>query len=165
MALRKFLLALLLTVASARHDILPNAEPALTDVDDWTVDTQSTANLYDPMDTAKLFATLRSPTTQLVVFSPDRMPIDRAKIAGSGANKTVYKLLLMQRACKMASGSTSPQSCYEEPFDYKKPMSPDRVFEFYRYAGTGGADPNDVLMMEASAAMPNGSARGSNRRP
>jgi hypothetical protein len=30
-------------------------------------------------------------------------------------------------------------------------MSRDRVFEFYRYGGTGGADDNDVEMMEASA--------------
>ena len=35
-------------------------------------------------------------------------------------------------------------------------MSPDRSFEFYRFGGTGGADPNDVLMMEAASKM-NGS--------
>ena len=154
--LQRVLLFALLPLAAGRHAILPENEPALTDKMDWTVDTASTAVLYSPRDTAKLFVTLRSPTTQLVAFSPDRMPIDASKLSSPSENRTIYKLLLIQRACKMASGSTKAESCYETPFDYRRPDSPDRVFEFYRYGGTGGADPNDVLMMEASAAMPNG---------
>lgn len=145
-----------LQVALTRHAVLPNEEPLLVDRKDYTVDSRSTADMYSPMDTAKLFVTLRSPTTQLVVFSPDRMPIDRTKLESPFANKTLYKFQLKQRACKMASGATSPDACYEDKFDTKRPMSLDRVFEFYRFAGTGGADPNDVLMMEASSSMASG---------
>ena len=102
----KLLVLLFAGAVNARHAILPNSEPAINDRYDWTVDTASTANLYSPMDTAKLFVTMRSPTTQLVVFSPDRMPINGANVQGNMLNKTIYKLQLIQRACKMASGST-----------------------------------------------------------
>ena len=55
------------------------------------------------MDTAKLFVTMRSPTTQLVVVSPDRMPINRNLLESSYQNKTVYQFVLMQRACKVTT--------------------------------------------------------------
>jgi len=146
--------------ALARHAVLPEGEPALEDwsKSDWTVDSMSSASLYSPMDTSMLFATMRSPTTQLVVFSPDRMPIDRNKLADKFFNKSIYKLQLVQRACNMASGSTAPDTCYKEPFDYERPMSPDRVFELYRYGGTGGLHQNEVTMMEAISDMENGTS-------
>ena len=85
-----------------------------------TSNTPPTVDMYWPGDVDLLFLTSRSPTTHLLVFSPDRMALDRRKLRGTLAtgeafNRSLGSMVLQQRACLLDKGSPY-ESCFEQPF-------------------------------------------------
>ena len=144
-------LALLLPTVFARHQIL-SGQPSLVS-HEVTVDSgfsQGSAKIFKPDESAWIYATLRSPTTHMITFSPDRLPISRSKMQKTSSlgtfNRTIHKLVVQQRACRLKT-TASYESCYNAPFDSSMPQSKDRGYEFYRKGGTGGRSDADVAGM------------------
>ena len=141
-----------LPLAFARHQILASGEPSLVD-QHLTVNSgyaSGGVSVFEPDETAWIYATLRSPTTHLISFSPDRLPLSRSKMTRTSSlgtfNRTIQKLVVQQRACKLKTGATYA-SCYRQEFDSSSPDSEDRGFQFFRAGGTGGRSDADVAVM------------------
>ena len=82
------------------------------------------ASMYDLSETELLYVTQRSPTTQLLAVSPDRMIINRDALIGTYQgdsnekfNRTISKLALYQRACKLGPGDRY-EDCFVRPFGH-----------------------------------------------
>ena len=141
----RLLLIVLSATAEARHPPAATlSTPAYTTSDPTA---NSRPNVYVYLASQyfdRIFATQRSPTTQLLSFSPDRLQIDLAKFPtffddGTDripANRSILHFRLQQRACKLSSGSTY-DSCYATPFDTGRPDSKDQAFTFFRRGGVG----------------------------
>jgi hypothetical protein len=74
-----------------------------------------------------LWVAKKSPTTDVVAFSPGRIPID-----GQRAPPFLGPML-MQRACRLSNDEV--RNCYNEPFDLNLAMNQDQVYLFDRAAG------------------------------
>ena len=85
-----------------------------------------------------IFAERKSPTTDTVSFSPRTWPV-----ANHPWGEPLYKLALVQRACRMTNND--PSTCYTSssgstPFTFADSDSKSKKFELYRYA----RDPKDA---------------------
>ena len=145
---KNMLLLLVPDIITARHDT-GELYPHIKGVDDPTVDTVPTAGMQSPFDTRTVWATMRSPTTQLVSFSPDRMALSTHKMStvwnGNKYNRSLLSMELRQRACALPWGKTY-DACYSAPFDTKMPSSKDKAHVFYRKVGTGGFRDRDLTV-------------------
>lgn len=136
----------------ARHDLM--FEPWLRDPNDPTVNSATTVPMIAPMDNKNLWVTQRSPTTQLVSFSPDRLAISKAAMLNSvnpyGAyNRSIHTLALQQRMCKVARGG-SIGACYQAPFTVSGlPPENEQNHFFYRQAGMASFTMQDLQVVAA----------------
>ena len=141
------MLFLLPDIITARHTIADALYPHIKGVDDPTVDTVPTAGMQSPFDTRTVWAAMRSPTTQLVSFSPDRMALSTTKMSrvwnGNPYNRSLLSMELRQRACALPWGKPY-DACYTAPFDTKMPSSKDKAHVFYRQVGTAGFRDKDL---------------------
>lgn len=151
----------LLPYAASRHRGFQNSDfPYHPDASNLTstVDTRSAATLYShSMVTVPqhIFVTQRTPTTQIVSFSPDRWPMSKGRLrAYSQLNQSISVtrrasyLRLLQRACQLAPGE-SPRNCYSKR-DWG-PNSGDRSYELYRASGYAGVEARERTTFIAGA--------------
>ena len=128
-----------------------------------TSNTPPSVEMYWPGDVDLLFLTSRSPTTHLLVFSPDRMPLDRRKLRGTLAtgeafNRSLGSMVLQQRACVLDKGMPY-ESCIEQPLGGQSWRGrPDRRHVFYRLAGTGGMINREIDTLDRMA-QPNATSQ------
>jgi hypothetical protein len=101
-----------------------------------------TVPMHTGSDSSLLWASRRSPTTQLLVFSPDRFPISSAKMVGytepPGFNFTrkVFRLVVKQKACRLPVGMPVA-ACFASNSSVTDGGT-TREFEFFRLGGGGG---------------------------
>ena len=146
------LLASLACLVECRHTAGPVGAPLWRqDPSDPTVNSKPSVPMFgragaDSSDL--LYVDQRSPTTQLVSFSPDRIAISVKNLIGEYAadptikfNRTIHKVVLFQRSCLIRPGD-SYDKCLVRPWGARDEVDPaasrDLEHEFFRLGGLGG---------------------------
>ena len=150
--LRAVLLVFCTPLADARHAGGKFETTRLSSSNDSTVDSPPTVNMVDPRDDKNIWVTWRSPTTQLISFSPDRLAIARSKLEANTSLGKPYvrrtnQFVIQQRMCSLEAGGQA-ETCYAEPFStYGMPPKNERMYRLFRKSSLGGFSKKGLSIM------------------
>jgi hypothetical protein len=117
-----------------------------------------TVNMINPADNMNIWVTQRSPTTQLISFSPDRLAIAIPELEATtaeafGGRKYVRRtnqFVIQQRMCRLFRGGKA-ETCYLEPFSTDgMPPATEQAHALFRKAGMSGFSGKGLQIMIAT---------------